>query len=114
MAGHEEALAMSARIAGLVEPHYADLGLGKRCFPSFQPPGELSPEDYLRELCEQGLRERYADPIPQEAIDRLTLCPTCSGLGVVRNSRWGHWDCGSPDEPCPSCQPSPRTVWIEP
>ena len=37
MPGHEEALATSARIAAMVEPNYESLGLGKRCFPSFQP-----------------------------------------------------------------------------
>ena len=67
MPGHDEALAASARIANLVEPHYADLGLGKRCFPSFQPPGEATPEAYLRELCEAGLVKRYGDPNPPEA-----------------------------------------------
>src|SRR4051794_3183625 len=55
MPGHDEALAMSTRIANLVEPNYTSLGLGKRCFPSFQPPGESTPESYLRELCEAGL-----------------------------------------------------------
>ena len=71
MPGHDEALAASVRIAGLVEPNYASLGLGKRCFPSFQPPGETSPEDYLRQLCEAGLTKRYGDPPPQAARDRL-------------------------------------------
>ena len=59
MPGHEEALATSAQIAELVEPNYESLGLGRRCFPSFQPPDQKTPEDYLRELCEAGLRERY-------------------------------------------------------
>src|SRR5436305_8852742 len=45
MPGLDEALAASVRIAGLVEPNYESLGLGKRCFPSFQPPGGESPED---------------------------------------------------------------------
>ena len=39
MPGHEEALATSARIAELVEENYESLDLGKRQFPSFQPPG---------------------------------------------------------------------------
>ncbi len=71
MPGHEEALATSARIAELVEPHYESLGLGRRCFPSFQPPDAKSPEDYLRELCETGLRERYGDNPTREALERL-------------------------------------------
>src|ERR1700677_2027103 len=71
MPGHEEALATSARIAELVEPNYESLGLGRRHFPSFQPPGEKAPEDYLRELCETRLRERYGENPPAEAFERL-------------------------------------------
>ena len=69
--GHEEALAQSALIAESVEENYASLGFGKRQFPSFQPPDEKSPEDYLRELCESGMRARYGDSPAQEVIDRL-------------------------------------------
>ncbi len=71
MPGHEEALANSARIADLVEENYKSLNLGKRQFPSFKPPGEKTPEDYLRELCEQGLRDRYDDAPSRVAIDRM-------------------------------------------
>jgi DNA polymerase-3 subunit alpha len=71
MPGHDEALAMSARIAELVEPNYETLGLGKRCFPSFDPPDQKTPEDYLRELCETGLVERYGEHAPADARDRL-------------------------------------------
>jgi DNA polymerase-3 subunit alpha len=71
MPGHEEALAASVAIANLVEPNYPSLGLGKRCFPSFQPPGETSPEDYLRELCEVGLTKRYGPNPPDAARERL-------------------------------------------
>ena len=71
MPGHEEALATSARIAELIEPNYESLGLGRRCFPSFQPPDEKTPEDYLRELCEAGLRERYGENPPAQAFERL-------------------------------------------
>jgi DNA polymerase-3 subunit alpha len=69
--GHEEALGMSVQIADSVEEHYEGLGLGRRQFPSFQPPEGKTPETYLRELCEQGLRERYWPDPPREAIDRL-------------------------------------------
>ncbi len=71
MPGHDEALAMSTRIANLVEPNYPSLGLGKRCFPSFKPPGEATPESYLRELCEAGLVKRYGEPVPVAARERL-------------------------------------------
>jgi DNA polymerase III subunit alpha len=69
--GHEEALAQSARIAELVEEHYKSLDLGKRQFPSFQPPGRKTPEEYLRDLCEEGLRKRYGEHAPEEARERL-------------------------------------------
>jgi DNA polymerase-3 subunit alpha len=71
MPGHEEALATSARIAAMVEPHYESLGLGKRCFPSFQPPENQTTEEYLRQLCELGMQNRYGDNPPAEARARL-------------------------------------------
>ncbi len=53
----EEALRRSQEIADSVD---IDLELGKRHFPSFQPPAEKSSEDYLYELCVAGLKQRYA------------------------------------------------------
>ena len=55
--GLEDAVARSQEIADSVQ---IDLDLGKRHFPMFQLPPEKSAEDYLRELCLAGLRERYA------------------------------------------------------
>ena len=71
MPEHEEAIATSARIAELVEPNYDSLELGKRCFPSFQPPGSQTPEHYLRTLCDSGLVEHYGPEPSQAARDRL-------------------------------------------
>jgi DNA polymerase-3 subunit alpha len=71
MPGHDEALAASARIARMVEPHYESFGLGRRCFPSFSPPEGQTPEDYLRQLCEEGLRDRYGDDPGPEVRQRL-------------------------------------------
>jgi DNA polymerase-3 subunit alpha len=71
MSEHEEALATSARIAEMVEPFYKSLGLGTRCFPSFEPPDQKTPEEYLRELCQTGLHNRYGENPPPEALDRL-------------------------------------------
>jgi DNA polymerase-3 subunit alpha len=71
LAGQEEALATSVLIAEGVEENYESLDLGKRQFPSFHPPDRKTPEDYLRELCEQGAHDRYgADPSP-EVSERL-------------------------------------------
>jgi len=81
--GHEEALARSQEIANMVD---IDLELGKRYFPTFQPPKQKTSEDYLRELCIAGLKERYADQahrweegdLSQEVYDRLNR-----ELGVI-------------------------------
>lgn len=81
--GHEDALARSQEIANMVD---IDLELGKRYFPTFQPPEKKSSEDYLRELCIAGLKERYADEadrwadgdLSQEVYDRLNR-----ELGVI-------------------------------
>ena len=80
MPGHEEALATSARIAAMVEPHYESFGLGTRCFPSFQPARGKTPEDYLRELCEEGLRDRYGEtPPPRRASGSTTSWASSTG-----------------------------------
>ena len=80
--GMEEALAMSARIAEGIEENYSSLGLGKRQFPSFQAPEEKTAEDYLQELCEQGLRERYGDPpCPPRGSGWTTSWRSSSGWG---------------------------------
>jgi DNA polymerase III subunit alpha len=55
--GLEDAVARSQEIADRVS---IDLDLGKRHFPVFQLPGGKTAEDYLRELCIAGLKERYA------------------------------------------------------
>ncbi len=71
MPGHHEALANSALIADRVEQDYASLNFGKRQFPSFQPPAQQTPEEYLRELCEAGLAKRYGGSPSPAAVARL-------------------------------------------
>jgi DNA polymerase-3 subunit alpha len=58
LAGHDEALRRTQEIADSVD---VELDLGKRHFPVFNPPEEKTSEDYLRELCLDGLKERYKD-----------------------------------------------------
>ncbi len=55
--GFDEALQQSQMIADSVD---LDLELGKRFFPSFEPPEKMPSEDYLRRLCMEGLKDRYA------------------------------------------------------
>src|SRR5262245_26976648 len=76
--GLDDAVGRSQEIADSVS---IDLELGKRHFPTFQIPGGKTAEDYLRELCVAGLKERYAgdeemlpggelSQVVQERLDR--------------------------------------------
>jgi DNA polymerase-3 subunit alpha len=58
MPGQEEAIGRSQEIADSVE---LMLDLNRRHFPVFTPPDGKSSIEYLRELCLEGLQERYAD-----------------------------------------------------
>src|SRR5262245_44462490 len=66
--GREEAVKRSQEIA---DGCHIELNFKKRHFPVFTPPAGKKPEDYLRELCERGLLERYRGNPPQAARDRL-------------------------------------------
>ncbi|MCA9141471.1 MAG: DNA polymerase III subunit alpha [Planctomycetales bacterium] len=63
--GFEDAVARTQEIADTVD---IDLELGKRHFPTYSFPADTTAEDYLRKLCIQGLKERYADN-PKMLID---------------------------------------------
>jgi DNA polymerase-3 subunit alpha len=54
--GQAEAVQRSQEIADGVA---IELDLKTRHFPVFVPPARKKPEEYLRELCEEGLKERY-------------------------------------------------------
>ncbi len=56
--GLDEAVKQSQLIADSVN---IELDLGQRHFPRFDPPDAKTPADYLRELCIQGLKDRYRD-----------------------------------------------------
>lgn len=61
---YEDAVARSQEIADSVD---IDLDFKKRHFPVFGPPDELTPDQYLRQLCEKGMYERYGAE-PSEAV----------------------------------------------
>ena len=71
-----DAVARSQEIADSTE---LELEFGQRHFPVYTPPDEKTSEEYLRELCIQGLMDRYADnpermqdgKLSQEVMDRL-------------------------------------------
>ncbi|MCE9636942.1 MAG: DNA polymerase III subunit alpha [Planctomycetes bacterium] len=44
---------------------------GKFHLPQFVPPDGKTPEQYFGELCERGLAERYGEPLPARAVERL-------------------------------------------
>lgn len=56
--GLEDAVARSQQIADSID---IQLELGKRHFPTFSPPESTASPAFLRQLCEKGLRERYAN-----------------------------------------------------
>jgi DNA polymerase-3 subunit alpha len=60
-----------ARTQEIADQVHIEVDFDKRHFPVFTPPETTTPEDYLRELCEKGLKERYGDPPPEAAVKRL-------------------------------------------
>jgi DNA polymerase-3 subunit alpha len=66
--GHADAVQRSQEIANACA---IELDFKARHFPVFTPPAGKKPEDYLRELCEEGLRRRYGANPEQVARDRL-------------------------------------------
>ncbi len=65
---HADAVARSQEIADQCD---IQIDFSQRYFPVFTPPDKKTPEDYLREICEEGLKDRYGENPSQEAIDRL-------------------------------------------
>jgi DNA polymerase-3 subunit alpha len=68
--GREEAVRRTQEIADSCE---IKLDFKKRHFPVFHPPARKKAEDYLRELAQQGLVDRYGEKPPKTAKDRLEL-----------------------------------------
>ena len=64
--GMDDALRRTQEIADSV---HIELELGKRHFPVYSPPDGKTPEQFLRELCIRGLKERYASR-PDRYADR--------------------------------------------
>src|SRR3954463_4996586 len=70
-----ESLATTLEIAERCE---VEVELGKMLIPSFPAPEGESEERYLRKRAHEGLRERYGDPPPAAAVERLEM-----ELGVI-------------------------------
>jgi DNA polymerase-3 subunit alpha len=65
---HEDAVRRSQEIA---DSCHIDLDFKSRHFPVFDPPAGKTPEQYLRELCAEGVRFRYGDNPPTAVHERL-------------------------------------------
>jgi DNA polymerase-3 subunit alpha len=63
-----EAIENSAKIADMCDFNFV---LGKTQLPHFQVPDGKTPETYLTELCEIGLKKRFGDNITQEMRERI-------------------------------------------
>jgi DNA polymerase-3 subunit alpha len=50
-----------------------EIQLGELLLPRFPTPDGSEPEQMLRRLAAEGLRRRYADPPPAEAVERLEM-----------------------------------------
>jgi DNA polymerase III subunit alpha len=56
----------------------AEIELGKLLLPRYPTPDGEEPEAMLRRIAAEGLRARYGDPVPAEALERLEF-----ELGVI-------------------------------
>jgi len=65
-----QAIASTLEIA---ERCSVELELGKQLIPSYQTPDGRSEREYLRERVKDGLRLRYGDPPPGEAVERMEM-----------------------------------------
>src|SRR6266516_2026896 len=70
-----EAVASTIEIAERCE---VEIELGKLLLPRYPAPDGDEPEAMLRRIAAEGLRARYGDPLPAEAVERLEL-----ELGVI-------------------------------
>lgn len=50
---------------------HVEIKFGKNLIPHFQPPEQKTPEKYLRELCEEGLHQRYGSLMTEDIQKRL-------------------------------------------
>jgi DNA polymerase-3 subunit alpha len=66
--GHAGAVQRSQQIADSCS---LELDFRTRHFPVFTPPAGKTPEAYLRQLCKQGLGDRYGPSPSSEAVKRL-------------------------------------------
>ena len=82
--GLEDAVSRSQTIADSVD---IDLELGKRHFPRYSVPDQSQPDDYLREVCLSGLKERYEgdqEMMPDGQLSAVVMQRLDRELGVIQ------------------------------
>jgi DNA polymerase-3 subunit alpha len=67
---HPEALATTLEITQRCD---VEIELGKQLIPRYPTPSGEPEGAYLRTLVEQGLRHRYGDPPPAQAVERMEM-----------------------------------------
>jgi DNA polymerase-3 subunit alpha len=55
----------------IVEACNFEFKLGEIKMPRFETPNGKTPEEYLEELCYEGLKKRYGEKVEQKVLDRL-------------------------------------------
>ncbi|MCL2818141.1 MAG: DNA polymerase III subunit alpha [Actinomycetia bacterium] len=65
---YPEAISNTLEVADRCE---VELEFDKIILPVFDVPQDKTDDQYLRELCLEGLTKRYGDPLPDEVIERL-------------------------------------------
>ncbi|MDY0169988.1 MAG: DNA polymerase III subunit alpha [Thermoguttaceae bacterium] len=81
--GRADAVRRSQEIADSVD---IELELGQRHFPVFTPPEQKTSEQYLRQLCIKGLKERYANDAercPGGELSEEVMARLDRELGVI-------------------------------
>ena len=79
----ETAVACSQEIADRCQ---IELDLQATHFPVFRPPGQKSDIEYLRELCERSLIERYGDDVTDKHWERLNY-----ELGIIEQKGYSSY-----------------------
>jgi DNA polymerase III subunit alpha len=82
--GQADAVARSQQIADSVD---IELDLGSRNFPSYTIPEKLTPDEYLRKICLEGLMDRYSknsDMLVDGQLVQVVMDRLDRELGVIQ------------------------------
>ncbi len=77
---HEVPVALTNTLS-IAEKCNVELDFTKTHLPHYKPPEGKTREEFMRQLCEQGLKKRYTDKIDRAATERLN-----HELEIIKNS----------------------------